>query len=852
MGNGYTRQSSADIQTGLIILANPINNEFNSLQAAFDSASGHTHDGTVGEGPKIDITTGLVTSTAPVNASIDYVLGNTNAGVAGKKLVSDFATHEEGMPDWTNPLRYGAVGDGVNDDTAALQAMIASGHQRVDWLGSNYTWTSNTTLNVTDTDVMWIGSATIKSIRTAWCQPLVVIQKTATNFWGCDTLKYDHNAEFVPGATRSNDLALALGVCFLVMADNSHVGGKFYNTFDVGLAFAQIDYTGDGSPGSPYNVTTQYNAHPVNCSFGYVYGFNCGAGEHIVGASTYKQGAALDILTASGVVGQSVIADQCWAGIIVDFASQASASIGSVVCSGTKQDPRAPAASGMGIYNGGFLTIGAYYGSNNAGIDIVCYNTSWVLNIGAATIFASGKQAVSLGGTGWATGKFNIGATGLFGAVPAFQVSTAGAEKILLDVEIMSWGTTGYTYGYYNNGTGTTQGTVKLFDSGAVTAPYFIGSTKEHMRSVDTNGNTTEVNGKFAIGGAVTTASTANLQVKSGQGIDISSSVPSTIAHNLYWDGTNWRYANSTAGFVTTFDPSTGSYTEYTAPAGTAGNIATITGRLIRNTTLLTIGATATSGTSTDTRLEVQGNMFLNSTSPLSVGYNLYWDGTNWRYAKSTFGYLEVFNPNTGVLTEYFAASGTQGNVATLIPVVAKTSSGISITGTLSATSLSLSTALPVSSGGTGSTTASAARTALGLTGVATAATSFNNVFTPVLNFGGGTTGITYVTQAGVYDRIGNLLFISIQLQLSSKGSSTGAANITGIPFNASRTQLLDIPYTTNMTSWGPAKALVFGGTSTLQIGNEASAGTAGYTNANFTNTSEINISGVYAINSLT
>lgn len=60
MGTGYTRQSAAEIQTGEVIEAAPVNAEFNQLQSAFDSTVGHTHDGTVGEGPKINLSNSVI------------------------------------------------------------------------------------------------------------------------------------------------------------------------------------------------------------------------------------------------------------------------------------------------------------------------------------------------------------------------------------------------------------------------------------------------------------------------------------------------------------------------------------------------------------------------------------------------------------------------------------------------------------------------------------------------------------------------------------------------------------------------------------------------------------------------
>ncbi len=57
-----------------------------------------------------------------------------------------------------------------------------------------------------------------------------------------------------------------------------------------------------------------------------------------------------------------------------------------------------------------------------------------------------------------------------------------------------------------------------------------------------------------------------------------------------------------------------------------------------------------------------------------------------------------------------------------------------------------------------------------------------DTTFTPVLAFGGGTTGITYGTQEGDYARIGSIIFFRIDIVLTNKGSSTGTADISGLP----------------------------------------------------------------------
>ena len=56
--------------------------------------------------------------------------------------------------------------------------------------------------------------------------------------------------------------------------------------------------------------------------------------------------------------------------------------------------------------------------------------------------------------------------------------------------------------------------------------------------------------------------------------------------------------------------------------------------------------------------------------------------------------------------------------------------------------------------------------------------------FTPELSFGGATTGITYAAQLGYYTRIANRIFFNFRITLTSKGSATGDAVISGLPFD--------------------------------------------------------------------
>ena len=92
---GYTRQSEAGIVDGGSISADDLNNEFDQIETAM-GASGHSHTGAAGEGPKIT-SSGLANSavitdriadsavtTAKINnnAVIEYEAGLENANFA--------------------------------------------------------------------------------------------------------------------------------------------------------------------------------------------------------------------------------------------------------------------------------------------------------------------------------------------------------------------------------------------------------------------------------------------------------------------------------------------------------------------------------------------------------------------------------------------------------------------------------------------------------------------------------------------------------------------------------------------------------------------------------------------------
>jgi hypothetical protein len=82
MGTGYTRNDTANnIADGNVINASDLDGEFDAVQAAFNATTGHSHDGTTGEGPQID--TGGLADDAVTGAKIDSTTTITAAGFTG-------------------------------------------------------------------------------------------------------------------------------------------------------------------------------------------------------------------------------------------------------------------------------------------------------------------------------------------------------------------------------------------------------------------------------------------------------------------------------------------------------------------------------------------------------------------------------------------------------------------------------------------------------------------------------------------------------------------------------------------------------------------------------------------------
>jgi hypothetical protein len=124
--------------------------------------------------------------------------------------------------------------------------------------------------------------------------------------------------------------------------------------------------------------------------------------------------------------------------------------------------------------------------------------------------------------------------------------------------------------------------------------------------------------------------------------------------------------------------------------------------------------------------------------------------------------------------------------------------------------------------------------------------------WTPVITFSGAAVGQTYSAQAGYYTKVGRVVTVSCYIAFTNKGSSTGNAVLTGLPFtnaNISSNYVrcpiyintLATPLTGNDVSYmAPNTAVV----NIAQLASQAT--TTNLTHATFNNNSDFMVSFSY------
>jgi hypothetical protein len=123
--------------------------------------------------------------------------------------------------------------------------------------------------------------------------------------------------------------------------------------------------------------------------------------------------------------------------------------------------------------------------------------------------------------------------------------------------------------------------------------------------------------------------------------------------------------------------------------------------------------------------------------------------------------------------------------------------------------------------------------------------------FTPGLTFGGAAVGMTFTSRGGDYVRVGRLVTWTATMTLSAKGSSTGSAKITGLPFAKGATSgvanPVSVAYYDTMTGLtSPPFGTVDNSTTTASLFDGGATATAALDEGNFNDTTTIQVGGSY------
>jgi hypothetical protein len=280
MGTGYTRNDTANnIADGNVINASDLDGEFDALQSAFNGTTGHSHDGTSGEGPPID-TDGIANDavTLGTKTSGNYVAAGAVSGVGlsgsasaegATFTVTSNATNANTAStivsrDASGNFSAGTVTAALSGNASTATALATAR----DIAGQSFDGTANITIASTDlSDSGSIDAATLDSIdSTSFLRSDAADTKTSGDLSFSDNVKavfgagsdlqlyHDGTHSYVQDAgtgdlrISGNNVNIMNGAAtenYIVCTNNGSVAVKYDNATKVETTTSGIDVTGD-------------------------------------------------------------------------------------------------------------------------------------------------------------------------------------------------------------------------------------------------------------------------------------------------------------------------------------------------------------------------------------------------------------------------------------------------------------------------------------------------------------------------------------------------------------------------------------------------------------------------------
>ena len=152
MGTGYVRaDTSNNISNGNVIDADDLDNEFNSVEAAFNASTGHTHDGTTSEGGPITVIGPAQDVVATASVLRPKTTNTVDLGTSSLKYKDAYLAGDLSLGD------AATIGGALNVTGAATlsSTLAVTGNQTNT---GNLTVNGNSTLGNADTDTVTVNA----------------------------------------------------------------------------------------------------------------------------------------------------------------------------------------------------------------------------------------------------------------------------------------------------------------------------------------------------------------------------------------------------------------------------------------------------------------------------------------------------------------------------------------------------------------------------------------------------------------------------------------------------------------------------------------------------------------------
>lgn len=231
---GYTRQSAANIVDGLTIFAVDLNAEYNQLQSAFNATTGHTHDGTTGNAPLINLATS-VTGTLPftsTSGTLAVARGGTGATTIAAAKTAFALDQVDNTSDANKPLStIAATNFTALDIHSKTAAVTLSNNDEIGLLDSTASFSlKRLTLSVLSTILTSTVITTLLNQVNQWLKPqrysVVALTSANASSFAIGT-GANRSLTLTANTTLSNpsDIASYVGQQFSISGQQDTTGG---------------------------------------------------------------------------------------------------------------------------------------------------------------------------------------------------------------------------------------------------------------------------------------------------------------------------------------------------------------------------------------------------------------------------------------------------------------------------------------------------------------------------------------------------------------------------------------------------------------------------------------------------